>query len=64
VASFSDFNADNDPHDEHDFGSFNLVGRRFLRKIDYDKECEFGSEDPADPEKTVRVLTLTLAVEY
>jgi len=35
VAKFSEFSADNDPHDEHDFGSFNLVGRKFFWKIDY-----------------------------
>ncbi len=32
--------------------------------IDYDANCEFGSEDPADPAKTTRVLTLMLASEY
>jgi len=26
VAAFSDFNGDNDPHSEHDFGSFDLAG--------------------------------------
>jgi Protein of unknown function (DUF3768) len=65
VAHFWDFTADNDPHGEHDFGSFTLVGRKFFWKIDhYDKRCEFGSEDPSDPEKTTRVLTLMLAEEY
>jgi hypothetical protein len=65
VAHFSDFTADNDPHGEHDFGSFGLVGRKFFWKIDYyDKHCEFGSEDPSDPEKTTRVLTIMLAEEY
>ncbi|MCP1751996.1 DUF3768 domain-containing protein [Bradyrhizobium elkanii] len=65
VANFSDFTADNDPHDEHDFGSFNLVGRRFFWKIDYyDRDLRHGSEDPSDPEKTTRVLTLMLAGEY
>ena len=65
VARFSDFTDDNDPHGEHDFGSFTLVGRRFFWKIDYyDKSCEFGSEDPSDPEKTTRVLTIMLAEEY
>src|SRR5258708_7485403 len=62
---FSDFTADNDPHGEHDFGSFTLVGRKFFWKIEYyDKQCEFGPEDPADPEKTTRVLTVMLAEEY
>lgn len=65
VAKFSEFTAGNDLHDEHDFGSFNIVGRKFLWKIYYyDKRCEFGSDDPADPEKTTRVLTLMLAAEY
>ena len=65
VAHFSDFTADNDPRGEHDFGSFTLVGRKFFWKIDYyDKRCEFGSEDPSDPEKTTRVLTIMLGEEY
>jgi Protein of unknown function (DUF3768) len=65
VTKFSEFTADNDPHGEHDFGSFNLVGRKFFWKIDYyDKDLVNGSEDPGDPERTTRVLTLMLAVEY
>ncbi len=65
VATFSDFNADNDPHAEHDFGSFELAGRKFFFKLDYyDSAMEFGSEDPTDPAKTTRVLTIMLAEEY
>jgi len=65
VATFADFNADNDPHGEHDFGSFELAGRKFFFKLDYyDAGMEFGSEDPADPDKTTRVLTIMLASEY
>jgi hypothetical protein len=65
VATFSDFNADNDPHGEHDFGSFMLADRKFFFKIDYfDAKMEFGSEDPADTTKTTRVLTIMLAEEY
>jgi hypothetical protein len=65
VQSFSDFNADNDPHGEHDFGSFELADEKFFWKIDYyDRDMMFGSEDPADPEKTTRVLTIMLAEEY
>ena len=65
VATFSDFNADNDPYAEHDFGSFTLAGRKFFFKIDaYDANMEFGSEDPADPAKTIRVLTIMFASEY
>jgi Protein of unknown function (DUF3768) len=65
VARFSAFTAGNDPHGEHDFGSFELVNRKFLWKLDYyDEHCEFGSEDPSDPTKTTRVLTLMLSCEY
>src|ERR1700676_5794402 len=65
VATFTDFNADNDPHKEHDFGSFTLAGRKFFWKIDaYDANMEFGSEDPADPSKTSPVLIIMRAEEY
>jgi hypothetical protein len=65
VATFADFTADNDPHGEHDFGSFVLAGQTFFWKIDYyAPTIEFSSEDPADPEKTTRVLTIMLASEY
>jgi len=65
VAKFNCFTEANDPRHERDFGSFVLLGRRFYWKIDYyDDALEFGSEDPADPQKTVRVLTLMLAQDY
>jgi hypothetical protein len=65
VSRFDRFTEDNDPHDEHDFGSFDLVGRTFFWKLDYyDPTMEFGSEDPSDPEKTTRVLTLMLTEDY
>ena len=65
VIAFDDFNADNDPHREHDFGSFELEGEKLFWKIDYfDLAAEFGSEDPTDPKKTLRVLTVMLAEEY
>ena len=65
VRGFTAFSADNDPHKEHDFGSFEIAGRKFFFKLDYfDAAMEFGSEDPADPSKTTRVLTIMLAEEY
>jgi hypothetical protein len=65
VATFSEFTEDNDPHGEHDFGSFEVAGHKIFWKIDYfDAAMEFGSEDPADPIKTTRVLTIMLAEEY
>jgi hypothetical protein len=63
--TFDAFSADNDPHGEHDFGNFELAGRRFFWKIDYYAPgMEGGSEDPADPTLTWRVLTVMLAEEY
>ncbi|MCR4282411.1 MAG: DUF3768 domain-containing protein [Bauldia sp.] len=65
VARFDRFTRDNDPHGEHDFGSFELCGRTFFFKLNYyDPTMEFGSEDPSDPTKTTRVLTVMLAEDY
>lgn len=65
VAEFGTFNEDNDPHGEHDFGAFLFDGEKIFWKIDYYAlDMEHGSEDPSDPEKTVRVLTVMLASEY
>ena len=66
VIAFKDFNADNDPHREHDFGSFELDGEKIFWKIDYysTDDPDLGSEDPSDPAKTERVLTVMLAEEY
>ena len=65
VRSFQDFTEDNDPWGEHDFGSIDLDGGKFFFKIDYyDPTCKSGSEDPRDPEKTVRVLTIMRADEW
>ena len=65
AATFDEFNEDNDPYGEHDFGSFELCGRKFFWKIEYyDRAMEYGSEDPSDPAKTTRVMTVMLASEY
>jgi hypothetical protein len=65
VKTFNAFGKDNDPHGEHDFGSFEVAEEKFFWKIDYyDPDCHYGSEDPGDPEKTTRVLTIMLAEEY
>jgi hypothetical protein len=65
VRRFDDFTKDNDPHGEHDFGSFELAGQSYFFKVDYyAPDMEGGSENPADPEKTTRVLTIMRADEY
>lgn len=65
VEQFSDFTLDNDPHGERDFGAFTHNGLRIFWKIDYyAPDMQHGSENPADPKQTVRILTLMLATEY
>src|SRR5689334_4713093 len=65
VRTFSSFSRDNDPYGEHDFGNLEIGGEQVMSKIDYyNKEMDGGSEDPADPDQTVRVLTIMLAREY
>lgn len=65
VRLFDNFTEDDDPYGEHDFGAFDVNGNRVFWKIDYYNETmDGGSEDPADPKKTTRVLTIMLASEY
>ena len=65
VKSFVAFDEENDPHHEHDFGSFEHAGAMLFFKIDYyDEKLKYGSEDPADPHRTTRVMTIMLAEEY
>lgn len=65
VRDYADFDADDDPHGERDFGSFEIAGERFFWKIDYyDASLQHGSEDPSNSSITVRVLTVMLASEY
>jgi len=65
VRGFDQFTPDNDPYGEHDFGSFEIASDKLFWKIDYyDLTLEFGSNDPADPAQTKRVLTIMLAEEY
>src|SRR6266446_8936217 len=59
VATFSEFTSDNDPHKEHDFGSFTLAGRKFFWKIDAYDDSEVKGAD-GQPVAT-RVLTIMLA---
>jgi Protein of unknown function (DUF3768) len=78
VETFDAFTPDNDPYGERDFGAIYQgvdgvwstllpvdVAVTVFWKIDaYDRELRFGSEDPANPAVTRRVLTIMLASEY
>jgi hypothetical protein len=65
IAVFDDFCHANDPHEEHDFGSFDADGHTIMFKIDYyDRSLTVHSPDPSDPDVTRRVITIMLAEEY
>lgn len=78
VETFDAFSPHNDPYGERDFGAIDRrldgvwstsrtidVALIVFWKIDaYDRDLRFGSEDPADPAMTRRVLTIMLASEY
>ena len=65
IAVYDDFCHANDPHEEHDFGSFDADGHTIFFKIDYfDENLTYHSADPADPSITKRVITIMLAEEY
>jgi hypothetical protein len=65
VRAVHEFTKDNDPHGEHDFGTIDLAGQTYFFKIDYyAPDMDGGSEDPADPTKTTRVLTIMRDDEY
>lgn len=65
VQSYADFDEDNDPHREHDFGAFLFLGEKCFWKIDYyAPDLKWGAEDPSNLATTLRVLTIMLASEY
>ena len=65
VRSFNRFDRSNDPHGEHDFGAVEIEGEKFFWKIDYyDLAMSQHSIDAANPDATIRVLTVMRADEY
>jgi hypothetical protein len=65
IAVYDDFCHANDPHEEHDFGVFEVDGHKLFFKIDYlDNSRCYHSPDPSDPSVTERVITIMLAEEY
>ncbi len=66
LKQFDDFTEDNDPYQEHDFGTLHHKGEKLFWKIDYysNHSPNKGSEDPSNPECTKRILTIMLAEEY
>ena len=64
VRDYDQFDRAIDPYGEHDMGSFEFERTPCFWKIDYyNADLTAGSEDPSDPFKTVRVLTIMRAEE-
>ena len=65
VRTFDNFDENNDPYNEHDFGAFDYKGKRIFWKIDYyDREFLYLSPDVSNPRLTNKVLTIMYAEEY
>jgi Protein of unknown function (DUF3768) len=64
ISVFDDFCHANDPHEEHDFGSFEAEGRTIFFKIDYyDKSLAYHSPDPSDPSVNRHTCKQDIAIE-
>lgn len=65
TAVYTEFSEDNDPRGTRDFGTVTVQGDKLYWKIDtYDADREYGFDDPSDPARTHRVLTLLFPSEY
>ena len=65
IREYDNFNQDNDPWNEHDFGSLMIGEHNVFFKIDYyDRNIQAASSNPADGDVTHRALTIMLADEY
>ena len=65
VRNFNDFDENNNPYGERDFGAFDFKDKKIFWKIDYyDKEFLYLSPDVSKPRLTNRVMTIMYADEY
>ena len=65
IMSFDAFTADNDPYGWHDFASLMVDGIELFWKIDLmDGAYEYGADQPEDPARTRRLLTILLPSEW
>ena len=65
VRNFNDFDEDNNPYGEKDFGAFDFKGKKIFWKIDYyDNKFLLLSPNVCKPRLTNRVMTIMYADEY
>ena len=65
VRTFNEFTPANNPYLENDCACFDYNGDRIIWKFDYysSSDMQYASDDPADPNKTTRVLTIMDAAQ-
>ncbi len=65
VAAFDGFTDDCDPGGRHEMGAVEVGPLTVWFKIDsYDRDYRYGSDAPADPDQTRRVLTVLFPDEW
>lgn len=65
VRNFNNFDEDNNPYGERDFGAFDFKGQKIFWKIDYyDTKFLYFSPNVSNAKVTNRVLTVMYADEY
>jgi hypothetical protein len=66
LAGYDAWTTDNDPWNEADFCNFEIDGETVFAKLSYyDKHDQnYGSENAADPSKTLRIGVIMLKEEY
>ena len=65
IAAFDDFTDDCDPGGRHEMGAVEVGPLTVWFKIDnYDRDYRYGSDAPADPAQTRRVLTVLFPDEW
>lgn len=70
VREFDRFDENNDPWKEHDMGMFKIGHTDFMWKIDYRDRAaseageESAADDPANPQKTLRILTVMMGDDW
>jgi hypothetical protein len=63
---YDGWNADNDSHGEADMCVLDIDGETVWAKVEYHSRADlnYGSDDPADTAKTLRIATLMFPDEY
>ena len=65
IRAFSGFNQSNDPFGDHHYCCVECEGYKYAVKIEaFDRRRKYGSVEPWNPKKTLRVMTIQKYDEY